>query len=188
MIRTVLLPFSAGSIRTACYGQRMQKPRAGRRFPARRWWLVVGGLVLIIVLMSVTRGSTRRVLSGAPTTVPSDFTFVGRMSPCFLELEPGEEALRVNCFQIDGELHIHSARYSKLPRFRGENWVVTVRRDPDVRVEIDGRIYTLRAAPIDDEAMRRQILYDRGYSVAWDGITVVRFLRREPTDRATAVN
>ncbi len=160
----------------------MEKSRAGKRFRIKRWWLVVGSLVLIIVLMSVTRGSTRRVLAGAPTTVPSDFSFIGRMSPCYLELEPGAEALRVNCFHLAGVLHIHSARYSKLPRLSGENWVVTVRRDPDVRVEIDGSIYEMRAVPIDDETARRQILYDRGYSVAWDGITVVRFLPREPMD------
>ena len=33
--------------------------------------------------------------------------------------------------------------------------------------------------PIDDEDRRQQILHDRGYWYAWDGITVVRFSARE---------
>lgn len=157
----------------------MEGPRTGKRFRIKRRWLVVGGLLLVIVLISAGRGSTRRVLAGESIAPPSDFGFVGRMSPCYLELRPGVEALRVNCFELDGVLHIHSARYSKLPRLSGENWVVTVRREPDVRVEIDGNVYAMRAYPIDDETTRRQILYDRGYSYAWDGITVVRFLPRD---------
>ena len=132
-------------------------------------------MLAAIILIASFSDRGRRALSGTPTAAPADFSFVGAMSPCYLELEPGAEALRVNCFTIDGTLHIHSARSSKLPRLSGENWVTTVRRDPDVRVEIAGKIYAMRADPIIDEATRRQILYDRGYWRAWDGITVVRF-------------
>lgn len=120
-----------------------------------------------------------RELSGTPTSAPSDFRFVGEKSPCYLELSEGSTGIRVNCFHIDGVLHIHSSRFAKLPRLSGENWTDTVRRQPDVRVEIDDRIYALRASAIDDEDLRVQILEDRGYWRAWDGITIVRFLPRE---------
>ena len=100
------------------------------------------------------------------------------MSPCYLELPDRSNSLRVNCFHVDGVLHIHTGRYAKLPRLRGQNWAVAVRRDPDVRVEIAERIYALRASPIDDEALRVKILDERGYWHAWDGITIVRFLPR----------
>ena len=120
-----------------------------------------------------------RDLRGAEVPAPEDFRFVGDMSPCYLELPDRSDSLRVNCFHVDGVLHIHTGRYAKLPRLSGENWAVTVRREPDVRVAIADEIYTLRAAPIDDEALRVQILHDRGYWHAWDGITVVRFLPRK---------
>jgi hypothetical protein len=117
-----------------------------------------------------------RELSGTPAPAPEDFSFVGEMSPCHLELYEGSKGLRVNCFHIDGALHIHSSRWAKLPRLSGENWTDTVRRYPNVRVQIANSIYSLRASPIDDERLRTAILHDRGYWYAWDGITVVRFL------------
>ena len=116
-----------------------------------------------------------RELRGEEVPAPRDFRFVGGKSPCYLELREGTKALRVNCFHIDGVLHIHSSRWAKLPRFSGESWTVTARRAPNVRVEIGDGIYALQASPIDDESLRKQILYDRGYWHAWDAITVFRF-------------
>ena len=121
-------------------------------------------------------GFAARELSGMEVADPEDFRFVGKMSPCFLELAERSRAFRVNCFHIDGVLHIHSSRWAKLPRFSGENWTVTVRRNPEVRVEIEGKIYALQASPIDDDSLRMRILHDRGYWYAWEGITIVRFL------------
>lgn len=95
---------------------------------------------------------------------------------CVLEVGEPARTLLVNCFQIEGVLHIHSNRFSRMPRLVGESWVDTVRRRPQVRVEIDGLIHSLRATAIDDEVRRRAILYDRGYWIAWDGITVFKFL------------
>ena len=134
-------------------------------------------LVLALVLSSAGCGQiTARELSGEETPAPEDFSFVGEMSPCYLELRKGSKALRVNCFHLDGVLHIHSSRWAKLPRLSGENWTNAVRRDPNVRVQIDGAIYTLQASPINDERLRKSVLHDRGYWHAWDGITVVRFV------------
>jgi hypothetical protein len=120
-----------------------------------------------------------RELSGTEVPTPSDFSFVGEMSPCFLELRTRPKALRVNCFHIDGVLHIHSSRWAKLPRLSGESWITTIRRTPEVRVEIDHKIYALQASAIDSESLRKKILHSRGYWYAWEGITVVRFTPRE---------
>jgi len=118
---------------------------------------------------------TARDLAGAEVPAPPDFSFVGEMTPCYLELHQGSKALRVNCFHIDGVLHIHSSRWAKLPRLSGESWISTVHRSPNVRVEIEDRIYALQASPIDEENLRKKILHNRGYWYAWDGITIVRF-------------
>ncbi len=115
-------------------------------------------------------------LEGFETATPGDFRFLGRSAPCYLEVQRREpHSIRVNCFHIDGTLHIHSSRFAKMPRLRGESWVETVRREPRVRVGIAGNIYRLRATPIDDPNLRVSILHERGYLYAWDGITIFRF-------------
>ena len=121
----------------------------------------------------------RRELSGQEAVPPSDFLFVGRSSPCWLEVglavDRGAKSLRVNCFHIDGVLHIHSNRFAKMPRTSGESWVEIVRRDAQVRIGLAGKIYPMVATPIDDEKRRIAILHDRGYWYAWDGITIFGF-------------
>ena len=117
-----------------------------------------------------------RSLVGLDAPAPKDFRFLGEKSPCYLELQRGAKALRVNCFHIDGVLHIHSNRWAKLPRFSGESWTVTIRRSPNVRVAIEGKIYSLYASAIGDEQQRKRILVGRGYIHAWDGIMIFRFL------------
>ena len=135
---------------------------------------------IIIAATTLTLGGcgffVARELAGDEVAAPDDFSFIGEMSPCYLELQRGDRGLRVNCFHIAGELHIHSSRWAKLPRLGGENWTVTVRREPEVRVEIADKIYQLQAIPIEDEAYRRQLLQARGYWHPWDGITVYKFL------------
>ena len=137
-------------------------------------------LLASLALLSACWQSNTRTLTGQEHRAPDDFSFLGRTAACFLEVQPQTEAraIRVNCFHIDGVLHIHSNRFAKMPRFRGESWVDTIRREPDVRVAIDGKIYPMRASPIDDEDQRVALLHDRGYVVAWDGITVFSFARR----------
>ena len=114
-------------------------------------------------------------LDGKTSEVPRSFAHIGDMTPCHLELSRGTPALRVNCFQLDGVLHIHSARYSKLPRISGESWIVTIERNPNVRVQIEDQVYSLVATKVAEEARRQQILYDRGYWIAWDGIEIFSF-------------
>ncbi|TDJ38752.1 MAG: hypothetical protein E2O61_03810 [Gammaproteobacteria bacterium] len=141
--------------------------------------LVIASLVLF---GSCGRGDRGR-LEGVETATPGDFRFLGRSAPCYLEVrQEAPRSIRVNCFHIDGVLHIHSNRFAKMPRLRGESWVDTLRRDPEVRVAIAGNIYRLRATPIDDGELREVILHERGYLYAWDGITVFRFVSPGQSD------
>ena len=134
--------------------------------------------VASLVLLAGCGQSDAREMKDRETAPPGDFRFVGRSSPCFLEPAEQPRAIRVNCFHIDGILHIHSNRFAKLPRWRGESWVNTVRRNPLVRVEIAGNVYPMLATAIDDEQRREAILKERGYWYAWDGITVFSFTVR----------
>ena len=141
--------------------------------------------LLIALFSSVGCGYlAARMLSGEETRAPTDFSFLESRHACYLELERGVQGLRMNCFHLDGVLHIHSSRWSKLPRFSGESWTVSILRSPNVRVEIDGKIYAMTASPITSEAQRQAILDDRGYWYHWDGITVFRFV---PTQRSGIV-
>ena len=135
-------------------------------------------LKLSLLLLISTAGCGQfvaRPLEGEEVPSPVAFDLPSDKTPCYLELEVGQKGLRVNCFDLDGVLHIHSSRWAKLPRFTGESWTVTIRRQPEVRIEIDGSIYVMTASAIDDEERRREILYNRGYWYAWDAITVFTF-------------
>ena len=150
----------------------------------RRYSLTFRLLVVASLLLLGSCGrSDRGRLEGVETAAPGDFRFLGRSAPCYLEVPDTEpRAIRVNCFHIDGVLHIHSNRFAKMPRLRGESWVDTVRREPGVRVAIAGNIYRLRAVRIDDSELREAILHERGYLYAWDGITVFRFATPRQSD------
>lgn len=135
---------------------------------------------LSLLLLGACWQSSSRELTGLETATPSDFRFVGRMMPCYIEVQDIQpRAIRVNCFHIDGTLHIHSNRFANIPRFKGESWVKSVRRDPQVRVAIADNIYRMRAVAIDDPHIRAAILHDRGYPYAWKGITIFRFYPAE---------
>ena len=131
--------------------------------------------LLVLLLCSGCGHFLKRELEGVEAPPPASFSFLGDKYPCYLEIAPGQEALRVTCFEVDGKLHILSSRWANLPRVSGESWRDTVRRSPDVRIEIDDKIYAMRANPIDNEERRQEMLVDRGYVYAWEGITIFRF-------------
>jgi len=132
-------------------------------------------MVLVLLLGGCWQSDTGG-LEGEEAESPSSFEFIGTTAPCYLEVRSeSTRSIRVNCFHIDGVLHIHSNRFAKLPRFNGESWVETVRRQPRVRVAIAGNIYRMCATPIDSADLKEAILYQRGYWHAWDGITIFRF-------------
>lgn len=133
-------------------------------------------LAVLLSLLSACWQTDAGSLVGRQTTAPDDFRHLGRSTACYLEVgQPNSRAIRVNCFHIDGVLHIHSNRFAKMPRLRGESWVDSLRREPNARVAIAGDIYRMRATPIDDSERRVAILHDRGYPYAWDGITIFHF-------------
>ena len=139
---------------------------------------------LLAVLVLLVPGATacdRRALDGVEAQVPSDFSFVGSRARCDLEVNPpAPRVLRVNCFEVDGRLHVHSNRFASLPRPIGESWVTTVRRDESVRISLSGKIFRLRAIPIDDPGERHAILVARGYGDSPpEGITVFEFAARD---------
>ena len=140
-----------------------------------RWTSRFVDLVSIVLLCSGCGRFVERELQGVGARAPSDFAFLGEKYPCYLELEKGEVALRVNCFEIGGSLHIHSSRWANLPRFEGESWRDSIRRQPEVRIEIEKKIYAMTATVIDNEELRRRMLKDRGYIYPWSGITIFRF-------------
>lgn len=141
----------------------------------RRWTSRFSVFVSIVLLCSGCGRFVERELHGVGARAPGNFEFLGDKYPCYLEIEKGEVALRVNCFEIDGSLHIHSSRWANLPRFEGESWRDRIRRRPEVRVEIEEKIYTMTATVIDNEELRRRMLKDRGYIYPWAGITILRF-------------
>ena len=140
---------------------------------------LVACLSVLVLTLSGCGYIVARQLEGTEVAPLDDYTFVGDKYPCYLELQKNTEALRVNCFHINGILHIHSSRWSNLPRFSGDSWTIAILQQPRIRVEIDDKIYLLIATWIDDENQRREILHNRGYLHAWSGIKVFRFTAEE---------
>ena len=135
----------------------------------------ITSLLILILSLSSCGHFVARELSGTDAPALENYSFLGEKYPCYLELKKYEQAIRVNCFHIDGVLHIHSSRWSNLPRLSGESWSTAIILQPKVRVEIDEKIYSLTASWVEDENRRRDILHNRGYIHAWDGIKVFRF-------------
>ena len=135
--------------------------------------------IAIFLLLGGCGQLAAKYLDGEPSPLPEDFTHLDEFHACHLELTVGEKALRMNCFDLGGVLHIHTSRWAKLPRLGAENWAVTARRSPEVRVQIDDKVYELKAVPLDDENQRVAILTDRGYWHAWDGIQIFSFVARD---------
>jgi hypothetical protein len=132
-----------------------------------------------LLLLASCWQSDHGELEGHAAPVPADFRFLGARAPCYLEVGSDElRSIRVNCFHIEGNLHIHSNRFARFPRLRGESWVEALRREPQARVSIAGNIYSVRGTPFDDPADRETVLHARGYWYAWDGITIFRFSER----------
>ena len=130
-------------------------------------------LPLLIALLMSMAGCENDPLEGTLSGIPPNWRFVGNRAPCFLEVNPAApHAFRVNCFEIDGRLHVHSNRFANVPRLFGESWVTTVRLDDRVRVALSGKVYALRAMPIDDPQTRHAILISRGYDSPPEGISV----------------
>ncbi|MFT7245703.1 MAG: very-short-patch-repair endonuclease [Candidatus Azotimanducaceae bacterium] len=102
---------------------------------------------------------------------------------CYLKIQrQWRSAFRVNCFQIDGELHTHSNRFVEYnQRFAnalgfGDAWVYVVAEKPDLLVAIDGEVHEMRTELVSDEDRRNKILLNRGYDPVPDAIRVYRLV------------
>jgi len=102
---------------------------------------------------------------------------------CYLKIQrQWRSAFRVNCFQIDGELHTHSNRFVEYNQWFssalgfGEAWVYVVAGQPDLLVAIDGEVHEMRTELIRDEQRRNTILLNRGYDPVPEAIRVYRLV------------
>lgn len=103
--------------------------------------------------------------------------------PCYPKIQRRwRSAFRVNCFQIDGELHTHSNRIveynQRLANLLGygDAWVYVVAEKPDLLVAIDGEVHNMRTELIDDEERRNKILLNRGFDPVPEAMRVYRLV------------
>ena len=143
----------------------------------RRLALCASVLPLVLLGCAAVPGGE---LEGFETDVPEHWSFDDPDQPCHLETHTDRaRSVRVGCYAVDGVLHIHSTRFADSWRLFGEGWVARVRRDPEVRVQIDDRVYRVRAEEVTDAARRAEILALRGFAPAPAGIRLFRFSEGE---------
>jgi len=102
---------------------------------------------------------------------------------CYLKIQrQWRSAFRVNCFQIDGELHTHSNRFVEYNQWFsqalgfGDAWVYVVAQKPELLVAIDGEVHEMRTELVKDEQRRQTILLNRGYDPVPEAIRVYRLV------------
>lgn len=137
-------------------------------------------LIFVLLMLSASSCDRDRTENfvGEPSVVPAAWHYVGSHTPCLLEVGYDQpRAFRVNCFEVAGELHVHSHRFVDFNQLFGETWVATVARDDRVRVLISDKIYRLNAILIDDPERRRAILAQRYESIP-RGIRVFKLAGR----------
>ncbi|HTO55627.1 MAG TPA: hypothetical protein VMR50_19750 [Myxococcota bacterium] len=132
----------------------------GRRF--LRW---LGGAVAAIaaavgLLLAVARlhdgplgpfsGGDFR--SGSEAAVPSDWSFASAARTFELELPPGAgRSITAGFAVLDGKLYVPSLFA------RQKRWPSLVLADPRVRIRLEGKIYALRAARVEDPGTLQRV-------------------------------
>ena len=117
--------------------------------------LALAPLLLLVALASACQPSDRRPglwLSGEPSPLPEDWSFSDAQREIAIEVRTPwalPHSVTIWCVAIDGELYV-GASAPDFPKER--RWVRNVRRDPDVRLAIAGRIYERRLELISDPA------------------------------------
>jgi len=92
-------------------------------------------------------------LSGEVAAPVSDWSFANEHSEIYVEVTTPygmRHSVTVICASLDGALYMGARNPSK------KQWVSYVKRNPDVRLKIGGRVYKARMSPIamdDDEAV-----------------------------------
>lgn len=102
---------------------------------------------------------------------------------CYLKIQrPWRSAFRVNCFQINGELHTHSNRFVEYNQWLsrafgfGDAWVYVIAMRPELLVAIDGQVHKMRAELVSDEGTRKTALMNRGYDPVPEAIRLYRLM------------
>ena len=121
----------------------------------RRWLaLILAPALLAAKPCGLIPGGT---LEGAVTSPPADWRALEEGAPCQLELRPEDpHSVNVNCKVHDGHLYVHSLFAAR------KRWTAMAEADSRVRVQIDGRVYELRAVRVEQEAERKSVLSPDG--------------------------
>ena len=122
-----------------------------------------------------------------PVSPPDSWSFISDKHPCYLKIErQWRPSFRVNCFQIDGGLYTHSNRFVEINNWfsqtlgRGSAWAYVVADKPNLLVEIDGSVYSMKAELVSDEQQRSSILRNRDYDPIPQEIRVYKLLNAKP--------
>jgi hypothetical protein len=138
-----------------------------RRGFRTRWPLLA---VLVVACSLEPRGERPGLwISGALATEPvADWSFTDGVDEILIETRTRyglPHSVTIWCVAIDGELFVGASA----PDFPEERrWVVNVRRDPDVRLAIDGRIYERRLELIADPARTDAVDHAFGQKYDYD--------------------
>jgi len=110
---------------------------------------------------------------------PADWHHVTDYHPCYLKIDrQWRSSLRVNCFQINGELYTHSSRlvpaHESLTNLfgLGGSWVSVVERNPRIQLAIDLAAHEMVLIRVEDKTERDRILADRDYDPIPESIQV----------------
>lgn len=132
-------------------------------------------------------------LSGEVAREPvTDWSFTDGVEEILIETRTGyglPHSVTIWCVAIGGELYV-GASAPDFPKER--RWVRNVRRDPDVRLEIAGRIYERRLEPIADPALTESVnrAFGRKYRYEVDEdpdpVAYWRVVDRDPNAPAAA--
>ena len=147
-------------------------------------YVLVAGVFTIWLISACSDHSTHFKM--APKTPPNDWFFVTDYHPCYLKIKrTRRSSLRVNCFQINGDLYTHSNRFAHINQWFSEQlgfestWPYFVQDQPSVVISIDGEVYSMTVEKVIDEARRLTILKGRDYSPVPESIQVFRLKPRD---------
>jgi len=143
-------------------------------------------LILLLFSGALLAGCDRaQEFSAAPTAAPRSWEGIGDYHRCFLKINREWRAtLRVNCFQLEGQLYTHSSRLVPAHEMMtqllglGGSWVSVVAEDPDIQLAINGAVHDMTLVRVDDAASRLSILRNRDYDPVPNAIEVYRIRPR----------
>jgi hypothetical protein len=151
-------------------------------------WRMAGTLTAFVALfisLSACDPVDRRPgfwLTGEATETPSDWSFTDAHKEIAIEVQSPylvSYAVTIWCAQVDGTLYVGASAPDT------KNWPGWVDNAPDVRLQIDGKVYEGTLAEFSDEATAQAL--QQNYAVKYDldpeylgGATASKFWRVDP--------